>query len=92
MDPFDSHSRCLPCLGPDHDMMVCDHCQDFPYSQKLLRARRLAHWFQIGSDKCPTISNINKLVTASEKVPQHLLLENVSPFFVHQPKKTVKQS
>ena len=79
----DPHSMCCTCLGPSHDMLDCVLCQGLPYAQKIMRARRIAHWCQQGTEACPSINSITKIL-ANAEVPDHLLIQNIRPYCILQ--------
>ena len=76
----DPHTSCCTCLGQDHDMLSCQFCQQLPHAQQLMRARRLAHWYEKGLDACPSMNAITKILTTGS-IPEYLLVENITPYF-----------
>jgi hypothetical protein len=49
MQPADTHKKCFRCLGADHDMSKCKHCNDYNSDTRRSRAERLFVWRVWGS-------------------------------------------
>ncbi len=41
---WDTHGVCLKCLGPDHEIKGCEHCECFRAQPLKRRAKRVALW------------------------------------------------